>query len=142
MLQMSLREVLACASCVFAYGAVSARGDQIFTAPRTEHGHPDLQVSWTNPSLTPLTRSPELGNKKNYPLDGITALEAAVVERNRIERLPSDPNRGTPPVGDQIIQQADINFGVAPLNFVSVNGEYPTSLSINFKKQYKFRGYI
>src|SRR5688572_21297861 len=38
-------------------------------APRTPWGHPDLQGTWTNATLTPLQRPPELGDKEFYTPD-------------------------------------------------------------------------
>ena len=47
-----------------------------YRAPRTPDGQPDISGIWTNDTLTPLERPPELGDKAFY-----TAEEAAAVER-------------------------------------------------------------
>ena len=47
-----------------------------YHAPRTPDGQPDISGIWTNDTLTPLERPPELGDKAFY-----TAEEAAAVER-------------------------------------------------------------
>jgi hypothetical protein len=44
-------------------GAGTAAAQQ---APRTAWGHPDLQGTWTNATLTPLQRPAELGDKEFY----------------------------------------------------------------------------
>lgn len=43
------------------------------SVPRTAWGHPDLQGSWTNATLTPLQRSPELGDKAFYTAEELVA---------------------------------------------------------------------
>ncbi len=37
--------------------------------PRTSDGQPDLQGIWTNATLTPLQRPPDLGNKQYFTED-------------------------------------------------------------------------
>jgi hypothetical protein len=53
--------------------------------PRTPWGHPDLQGLWTNATLTPLQRPPELAQKEFF-----TPEEAARFERQRIEQTNAD----------------------------------------------------
>src|SRR5687768_17109649 len=43
--------------------SLSALANGNYQAPRTEHGHPDLQGIWTNATLTPVERPKMLGNK-------------------------------------------------------------------------------
>jgi len=50
-----------------------------WSPPRTPDGHPDLQGTWTNGTLTPLERPVEFGQKLN-----LTEAEAAVYEKERI----------------------------------------------------------
>ena len=59
-------------------GAAGAQpaADPDYRAPRTPDGQPDISGIWTNDTLTPLERPPELGDKAFY-----TAEEAAAVER-------------------------------------------------------------
>lgn len=57
---------------------------------RTPWGDPDLEGIWTNATLTPLQRPPELGTKEFF-----TADEAAQFERTRIEQTNAD--RPLPP---------------------------------------------
>jgi len=63
---------------------------QEWTAPRTPWGHPDLEGIWTNATLTPLQRPPELGTKAFY-----AAEEVAAVERER--RAQTNADRELPP---------------------------------------------
>ena len=53
-------------------------------APRTPDGHPDLQGFWSNASITPLQRPPELGAKEFY-----TAEEAAAVDKKEFSERTS-----------------------------------------------------
>ena len=48
---------------------------QEWTVPRTSWGHPDLEGLWTNATLTPFQRPPELGTKAFYEPDEVTAVE-------------------------------------------------------------------
>ena len=70
------------AGSVYAQDASAAR--------RTPWGDPDLEGIWTNATLTPLQRPPELGTKEFF-----TAEEAAQFERTRIEQTNAD--RPLPP---------------------------------------------
>jgi hypothetical protein len=48
---------------------------QDWTVPRTPWGHPDLEGLWTNATLTPFQRPPELGTKAFYEPDEVAAVE-------------------------------------------------------------------
>jgi hypothetical protein len=54
---------------------------QNWKLPRTPDGHPDLEGTWTNATLTPLQRPAELGSKEFF-----TEREAAAFEKQRIEQ--------------------------------------------------------
>ena len=69
-----------------SFGAVA----QEWTAPRTPWGHPDLEGIWTNATLTPFQRPPELGTKAFYEPD-----EVAAVEQDR--RAQTNADRELPP---------------------------------------------
>jgi hypothetical protein len=58
---------------------------QDWTVPRTPWGHPDLEGIWSNATLTPLQRAPELGAKEFY-----TAEEVAAVEQQRRAQTNAD----------------------------------------------------
>ena len=64
--------------------AVSLRA-QTRDVARTPWGHPDLEGTWTNATLTPLQRPPELGTKAVF-----TAEEAAAWARQRVEQTNAD----------------------------------------------------
>lgn len=69
-----------------AIAGVNAQ-DQI---KRTPWGAPDIEGTWTNATLTPLQRPPELGSKEFF-----TAEEARQFQRSRIEQTNAD--RPLPP---------------------------------------------
>ena len=50
-----------------------------WTPPRTPDGQPDLQGTWTNATLTPLERPPQLAGHQ-----ALTETEAAAFEKQRI----------------------------------------------------------
>ncbi|HML18884.1 MAG TPA: hypothetical protein VK419_17755 [Bryobacteraceae bacterium] len=60
-----------------------------FAAPRTADGHPDLEGTWTNATLTPLERPAALANKPT-----LTAAEAAAFEKRAIETFNIDRRGG------------------------------------------------
>jgi hypothetical protein len=107
-----------------------------WTPPRTPDGHPDLQGTWTNGTITPLERP-----------DGValalTKEEAERRERSledRARRLdePSDPNRAAPPKGGDGSTGAAGNVGgynnfwLEPGDRVAVvNGEWRSSLIVD-----------
>ena len=79
--------VLAAAWPAAAQGtkAASQPSAKAWTPPRTPWGHPDLQGTWTNPTITPFERPAALGDKQV-----LTDEEAAQVEQraaeNRVDR--------------------------------------------------------
>ena len=62
-----------------------------WTPPRTADGQPDLQGIWTNATLTPLERPPELQNKEFF-----TPAEAAEYEKQARERTHGDRRDNNP----------------------------------------------
>ena len=118
--------------------AAAQTGDWV--VPRTEHGHPDLQGNWTNATMTPLQRPPNLGPT----LTGDAVAEMEGVRQDLIDRSSqaSDPDRGVSPVGGVSIGQGHAGFDIAAgqtggYNYVyidagdrvaMVNGEYRSSL--------------
>jgi hypothetical protein len=67
------RRNLALALAALACGAAAAAAQE---AARTPWGHPDLQGTWTNATLTPLQRPVELGDKEFYTADELAAFAA------------------------------------------------------------------
>ena len=71
-----------------------------YRAPRTSDGAPDLQGTWTNNTITPLTRPDEF-SELVLTRDQAIALERQVAEYTEQQDQPSDPDR-TAPQKDQI----------------------------------------
>ena len=59
---------------------------------RTPWGTPDFRGVWTNATLTPLERKPELGNKEFYTAAEVDELQRVAV-RQRIEAIPEPEDR-------------------------------------------------
>lgn len=73
---------------------MAAANAQVFatkpwTAPRTPDGRPDLQGIWTNATITPLERPPELAGK-----EFLTEQEAAEREKRILEQVSTDRRDG------------------------------------------------
>ena len=68
------RRTLATALAALSCGAGPATAQD--SAPRTAWGHPDLQGTWTNATLTPLQRPVELGDKEFYTPDELETFAA------------------------------------------------------------------
>lgn len=86
-----IRAFFAASALVLAIGSANAQpvaksaGDEkTWVVPRTPDGHPDLQGFWSNASITPLQRPPELGSKEFY-----TAEEAAAVDKKEFNERTS-----------------------------------------------------
>lgn len=111
--------------------SISEASENTELPPLTAYGHPDLQGLWTNPSLTPMERSLELGQKSVYSEAEAQALIARVLEMDRARSAPLSPDRPAPEHGGTIDQQADGNFEIMPTEIAAVNGEYRTSLVVD-----------
>src|SRR5580658_10255106 len=61
--------------------------------PRTPDGHPDLQGTWTNSTITPLERPRDLAGKEFF-----TEQEAAAYEKRMLKALDTDNRDGPPEV--------------------------------------------
>src|ERR1700676_1330927 len=61
-------------------------GTKAGTLPRMADGHPDLQGIWTNTTLTPLERSPDLAGKSALPENEATAFEKQILDRVNFDR--------------------------------------------------------
>jgi hypothetical protein len=61
-----------------------------YRAPRDAHGHPDLEGTWTNESLTRLERSPELGDRLTLTQEETAALEFPGTRR-KVMRVAGQP---------------------------------------------------
>ena len=105
--------------------------------PRTPDGHPDLQGTWTNVTITPVERPNEFKSLALTEADA-ARLEKAVADR--IERLgqPSDPDRPAPPKGGDGSTGAAGNVGGYNYFWIDsgtrvamVNGERRSSLIVD-----------
>jgi hypothetical protein len=65
-----------------------------WTPPRTPDGQPDLQGFWTNATLTPLERPPELADKQV-----LTQAEAAAYEKQLLQQANRDRRDGPAAIG-------------------------------------------
>ena len=79
---------------------VVARAQQAagqWVVPRTADGHPDLQGSWSNATMTPIERPPGVGAILTpEQVAGLEGGQRAVLQEASAD---SDPNRGAPPKG-------------------------------------------
>lgn len=103
-----------------------------YRAPRTADGHPSLQGMWTNNTITPLERPPELADRQFLTQEEQMAMELAVAAATAEADLPSDPNR-PPPTKDQIDLEDSYNaFWFDDGTKVAIyNGERRTSLVVD-----------
>ncbi len=103
-----------------------------YRAPRTADGHPSLQGMWTNNTITPLERPPELADRQFLTQEEQAAMELAVAAATAEADLPSDPNR-PPPTKDQIDLEDSYNaFWFDDGTKVAIyNGERRTSLVVD-----------
>jgi hypothetical protein len=107
-----------------------------WTPPRAPDGHPDLQGTWTNGTITPLER-PD-GARAALTKEEVERLEQGLVDRARRLDEPSDPNRPAPPKGGDGSTGAAGNVGgynnfwLEPGDRVAVvNGEWRSSLIVD-----------
>jgi len=98
-----------------------------YEAPRTAHGHPDLQGIWTNATLTPVERPKMLGNKLVLSEAEALQMEKRMQDFAAESDRPSDLSRELPKgsVGGYNV------FWFDPANKVAtVNGERRSSLIV------------
>ena len=75
--------------------AAAAAGQE--AAPRTPWGHPDLQGTYTNKTITPLQRPADLAGRDLLSAEEVANLEQEVVNRNA--QLAARPARRPQPTG-------------------------------------------
>ncbi len=74
--------------------AQSRASDAEWEIPRTPDGHPDLQGTWTNQSMTPFQRRGDQGPV--YTWEQVAEIEQGYVEREVAAAQASDPDRSAP----------------------------------------------
>ncbi len=127
----SVPTLLQLSLCWLLLPVQSLAAETTWRVAQTEHGYPDLQGYWTNPTQTPLQRPSHLGDLRSYTPAQARALEQAARDLEAARKQPSDPNRPAPQAGQAIGPQADQNFELRPIDVANVNGEYRTSLIVD-----------
>lgn len=112
-----------------------------WVVPRTADGHPDLQGSWSNATMTPIDRPGGVGAVLTP--EQVAALEDGRQDFIETNLADSDPNRAAPAVGGEFT--GDLLFDVASGgtggynyfyidggdNIAVVNGEHRSSLLVD-----------
>ena len=108
-----------------AAGLLSPVAAQDWVMPRTPDGHPDLQGTWRNATMTPFERRGNGGPV--FTPEEVAQREQGFVNRVVAGSAPSDPNRGAPPAGRGVGSYNQVWFEQGARVAV-VNGEARTSL--------------
>ena len=108
-----------------AAGLLSPAAAQQWVMPRTPHGHPDLQGTWSNATMTPFQR--RQGQGPVYTPEEVLQREQEFVDRVERGSQPSDPDRPAPPAGGSVGSYNQVWFEQGDRVAV-VNGEPRTSL--------------
>jgi hypothetical protein len=74
-----------------AAGPAVSQTKSTYKAPRTAHGHPDLQGTWTNATITPLTRDAKFGTRSVLTKAEADAMEAATAAQVARADAPTPP---------------------------------------------------
>ena len=117
--------VTAAAGPVPTAAAQNRGSDAEWQVPRTPDGHPDLQGTWTNQTLTPLERPP--GQGPVYTPEQVAQVERGSAAGVAFGSQPSDPNRPAPPAGGDVGAYNTVYFEFGSRVAV-VNGQPRTSL--------------
>jgi hypothetical protein len=99
-----------------------------YKAPRTLEGQPDLQGVWSNSTLTPVERSPAMGEQLVLSNEQASAMEKQMARMVEAADAPSDPGapqRAGGDVGGYNLFWADLGTRVA-----TVNGERRSSITV------------
>ena len=94
-----------------------------WVVPRTADGHPDLQGSWSNATMTPMLRPAGVGPVLTP--EQVAALESGQQDFIREQLADSDPDRGLPPVGGEFTGNLLFDAGggaVGGYNFFYIDG--------------------
>ena len=120
---------------LFTFAATTAAA-QDWEVPRTASGRPDIQGVWTNKTLTPLTRSRELGEVRVLDSEQVQRLEAGHQDYLDAEFADSDPDR-VAGAGAQAGDDGNTEDGYNEFwkdlgtRIQRINGEYRSSIVID-----------
>ena len=93
--------------------------------PRTPDGHPDLQGTWSNATLTPFQRRE--GQGPVFTSEEVARLEQGAEDQTILGAAPSDPDRPAPTAGGSVGDYNNVFYERGDRVAV-VNGEPRTSL--------------
>ena len=85
--------ILGAALCVTTAFADAPAAAPKWRAPRTADGHPDLQGTWTNATITPFERPEKYGERLELSPQEADELEHAEAAFNATADAPTDPFR-------------------------------------------------
>ncbi len=90
---MLRRRLLTCIAGLAVTASLAAGQAKKWTPPHTPDGQPDLQGVWTNATITPFERPPEIAAKEFYTEQEVAAIEALAAD-NRVDRPPREGDVG------------------------------------------------
>lgn len=130
-----MRGKLTKVACVYTLGYLLATSliaaQSNWSIPKTEHGYPDLQGTWSNATATPIQRPLERDSKRAYTKEEALDLESSLREASDQRYSPSDADRAAPPIGDISPFFAENLYSDSMANLTYINGEYRTSLIVS-----------
>ena len=121
---IAVMTVLAAAMSGQTRGPVRSDAPEVGGLPRTADGHPDLQGIWTNTTLTPLERNPDVAGKKV-----LTEAEARAFEKQTLDRISFDRRDGGPDV--DVTRAYNNLFMDRGTQLAIINGERRTSIIVD-----------
>lgn len=113
---------------ILALLAVTPALAQVYRAPRTADGRPDLQGTWTNETLTRLERAPEMGGRLVMTEDEVKAVERPDVWR-KVMRVGGQPRTSLLTTPDGRVPPMRAGAGPDPRYFTLKPGEAVTDNS-------------
>jgi hypothetical protein len=128
----------ACSLILTTASADTAPASKAWKAPRMADGHPDLQGTWTNATITRLERPAEFGDRLALTTAEVKKLEGAEQQLNASSDAPTDPKTKTEDLPHECGRGfagagcGYNNFWVDPGTKVAVvNGQPRTSLIVD-----------
>jgi hypothetical protein len=130
--------ILSIALCATATADTPTAVAKNWRAPRAADGHPDLQGTWTNATITPLERPEKYGERLVLSGKEAQELEQAEAAFNETANAPSDPNtrvEDLPANCGRGFSGANCgynNFWVDPgTKLIAINGERRSSMIVD-----------